>query len=104
MGVICLSPHLFTLFTEPGGRPRGRLMGPVALARLYRYVHVELSKLREHTMALVLSLDECIRVNASLLKAVRGSDIGALKDILDALKASDVRNKLKVCMPPAHSS
>ena len=47
-------------------------------------------------MALVLSLDECIRANASLIKAVRSSDVRTLKDILTALSGSDVRNKLKV--------
>ena len=45
-------------------------------------------------MALVLSLDECIRANASLIKAVRSSDVRTLKDILTALSGSDVRNKL----------
>ena len=47
-------------------------------------------------MSLDLTMDECIRVNASLLKAVKSSDMGALKDILASLKAADVRNKLKV--------
>ena len=42
-------------------------------------------------MTLVLSLDECIRANASLIKAVQSSDVRALKDILAALCASDVR-------------
>ena len=44
----------------------------------------------------MLSLDECIRANASLIKAVRSSDVRTLKDILTALSGSDVRNKLKV--------
>ena len=46
-------------------------------------------------MSFDLTLSECIRINADLLKAVKNADSGALKDVLATLKLSDVRNKLK---------
>jgi hypothetical protein len=50
-------------------------------------------------MSFVLSLDECVRVNASVLKAVQSEDFGTLLDILARLKASNVKGKLKVRSP-----
>ena len=45
---------------------------------------------------LTLTLDECIRVNNALIKAVKSSDNGALKDLIASLTTSDVKGKLKV--------
>lgn len=42
-----------------------------------------------------------MRINNSLLKAVKGEDVGTLKDILGGLKECNVRGKLMVC---AHRS
>lgn len=47
-------------------------------------------------MALNLTLDECIRVKASLDKATASEDHGALKDILASLKVADTTGRLKV--------
>ena len=47
-------------------------------------------------LSLNLTLDECIRVNNNLLKAVKNAEIGAIRDIISALAASDVKGKLKV--------
>jgi hypothetical protein len=41
------------------------------------------------------TLKQCIAANASLLKAVKSSDFGALKDILASLKVAGVEMKLK---------
>ena len=51
--------------------------------------------------ALNLTLDECIRVNDSLVKAAKNGDIGGMCDILASLRASDVKGKLKarICPP-----
>ena len=45
--------------------------------------------------ALVLTLEECVRLNNSLLKAVKSADVGTLQDILGQLKGCEVRGKLK---------
>ena len=47
-------------------------------------------------MALVLTPDECARVNAALTKALENAESNTLMDLLAALKASDVRGKLRV--------
>ena len=44
-----------------------------------------------------LSMDECIRVNGDLLKAVKKDDFGGLKNILITLKSAKARGNLKVC-------
>ena len=43
-----------------------------------------------------LTMDECVRVNNDLLKAAKSASHGALKDILNGLKESEFRGKLKV--------
>ena len=44
-----------------------------------------------------LSMDECLRVNGDLLKAVKKDDFGGLKNILITLKSAKARGNLKVC-------
>ena len=48
------------------------------------------------SMSFDLTLSECIRINADLFKAVENADSGALKNVLETLKLSDVGDdKLK---------
>ena len=43
----------------------------------------------------VLTLDECLRINKSLLKSVQASEQSAILEIVAGLKESDTKGKLK---------